>query len=374
MQPVSAKWNTALTTDHGSSVKVNVLYDGLVVAEDIDFEDGAVKVDRGSDVRRSLSLSIADPSKFPVSATDPYAVYGQRIYVEGGLTYLDGSSERVPLGTFVITSVSGNIHTGPIEVEGSGLEILLKRSVWDTAQSTDSWGSIAGFLEYHIEDTIPDVDFIDLSTHGLDPIPSKTWDAQSDKWTALTEAANSIGCEVYCNANGTFVLADIPDPDDFSIPPVWDVTTGDTGVMVSADMELTADEVFNRVVVTGENAEDDKPPVQAEAKIEDPADPLRYSGPFGQVTKAYSSSLIVTANQAAATANAMLAKYRAPNRTVSLATVPNPAIDAGDRIRVDYGSAHPPEIHIVHSFEVPLSATAGGSTISTVGGREDGGD
>lgn len=372
MQTVSAKFLPALATEHGISTKVNVLYGGSVIAEDIDFEDGSVKVDRGSDVRRSLSLSIADPASWPTTDTDTFAVYGQQIYVEAGLTYIDGSTERVPLGQFVITSISGNIHTGPLSVSAAGLEILLKREPWESATSTAGYASAAAFIGFHVPDTVPGAAFVDASTRGTEALATKTWDSGSDKWAALTEVASSVGCELFCDATGTFVLADIPDPEDVSVVPVWDVTTGETGVMVSAEMALTADDVFNRVVVTGENTADNVPPSRGEAKITDPTDPLRWDGPFGRVTKTYSSSLVTSNSNANATAISLLRKYRAPNRTVSLSTVPNPALDASDRIRVNYGPTGPdPEIHIVNSFDIPLSAKSGTFPISTVSGRED---
>ncbi|WP_328546786.1 DUF5047 domain-containing protein [Streptomyces platensis] len=372
MQSVSSKWLPALTTDHGLSTKVNVLYNGSIVAEDIAFSDGSVSVDRGSDVRRSLSISIADPAQFPVNATDKFAVYGQRLYVETGIQYLDGSVERVPAGTFVITSVSGNIHTGPLSITASGLEILLKRALWDSATSTKPYANAAAFLAFHIPDTIPGASFVNASTNGaVTALATKTWDANTDKWSAMREVADSVGCELFCDAAGTFRLVDIPDPLNVAVTPVWDVSTGDYGVMVSATMELTSDGVFNRVVVSGENSADNKPAVKATATITATSDPLYYGGPYGRVTKAYSSSLVTSTAQAQATANALLAKYRAPNRTVTLEAVPNAALDAGDRIRVNYGAAALPEIHVVHSFSIPLSVAGGGFTINTVSGKAD---
>ncbi|WP_333731759.1 DUF5047 domain-containing protein [Streptomyces sp. IBSBF 3010] len=372
MQSVSSKWLPALTTDHGVSTKVNVLYNGAIVAEDIAFVDGSVSVDRGSDVRRSLSLTVDDPAQFPVNATDRFAVYGQRIYVETGIRYLDGSFERVPVGTFVITSVSGNIHTGPLTITASGLEILLKRALWDSATSTKGYANAAAFLAYQIPNVLPGASFVDASTlASTTPLATKTWDANTDTWSAFREVADSVGCELFCDANGTFRLVDIPDPTNVAVTPVWDVSTGDYGVMVSANMELSADGVYNRVIVTGENAADNKPAVKGTATITSTLDPLYYGGPFGKVTKAVSSSLVTTASQAVAMASALLAKYRAPNRRVTLETIPNAALDAGDRIRVNYGAAALPEIHVVHSFSIPLGVGSGGFTISTVSGKAD---
>jgi hypothetical protein len=370
MQSVSEKWIPALTTDHGLSVKVNVLYNGLIIAENIPFADGSIRVDRGSETRRSLSLTIADPSRYPIDPTDEFAVYGQQLYVECGLTYLDGSTERVPVGSFVITNVSGNIHTGPLTVTAAGLEILLRRALWDTATSTGGSGSVSSFVRFHILDTIPGASFVDSSTNGWWPIPSKTWDANSDKWSALSEAAASVGAELFCDAYGTFRLVDVPDPDDVSIQPVWEVSAGQSGVMVSASMSLSAEGVYNRVVVSGENAEERAAPVTAEAMIVDTNDPLYYGGPFGKVSKPFSSSLITNTPQAQGVANSMLRKAKASNRTVALESVPNPALEAGDRIRVVYGDVHLPEIHIVNSFDIPLSVS-GGMAIATVSGKKE---
>ncbi|MCX4547276.1 DUF5047 domain-containing protein [Streptomyces sp. NBC_01500] len=372
MQPVSSKWVPALTTDHGLSTKINVLYKGSIVAEDIAFLDGSISVDRGSEVRRSLALSIADPAQFPVSSTDRFAVYGQRLYVETGVQYLDGSIERVPAGSFVITNISGNIHTGPLSITASGLEILLKRALWESATSTKGFANAAAFLNYQIPAVLPGATFVDSSTLGrTTPLASKTWDANTDTWTTFREVADSVGCELFCDAAGTFRLVDIPDPTNVAVKPVWDVSTGAYGVMVSANMELTADGVYNRVVVTGENSADNKPAVKGTASITSASDPLYFGGPYGKVTKAVSSSLVTTASQAAAMAKALLAKYRAPNRTVALETVPNAALDAGDRIRVNYGAAALPEIHVVHSFSIPLAVGSGSFTINTVSGKAD---
>ncbi|WP_405560680.1 DUF5047 domain-containing protein [Streptomyces sp. NBC_01180] len=370
MQTVSPLWSSALPFAHGLAVQIDVRYNGVTTATDIDFISGSVKVDRGSDVRRSLSLSIADPTAFPLNPTDTYGVYGQMLYVQGGLRYLNGSVEMVPLGQFVIQSVSGNIHTGPLDITASGMEILFKRTEFEAAQSTAGWTSTAAGMAALVGAVSPASGFVDRSTSGAAAIASKTWDAGSDYWAAMTEMASAIGAEIYADANGTFILADVPDVNSATAATVWDVTTGDSGVMISADVTLSGDDVYNRVIASGENTSDDKPPVSASATITDSSDPLRYGGPFGKVTKKYDSALITSTAMATSTATALLRKYRAPNRTVSLDTIPNPALDAGDRIRVVYGRGMDSELHLVQSFEIPLTESSA-STIETISGRTD---
>ena len=370
MQPVSARWAPALAADHGLVTKVNVLYDGEIVAQDIPFVDGSISVDRGSDVRRQLSLSIADPAEFPLSETAKFGVYGQTIYVESGIQYLDGTTELVPCGLFVVTNVSGDIHTGPLSISAVGQEILLKRAVFDTATTTKGFQSAADFIGAQIQYVIPGASFVNASTNGATIPAVKTWDAGQEVWAALTEVATSVGAELFCDANGSFRLVDIPDIE--TAQPVWDVSAGENGVMVGAELTLTADDVFNRVVVSGENMEEDKPPVTASATIS--TGPLRYGGPFGKVTKTYTSSLVTTQAGASDVANALLRKYRAPNRSVTVDTIPNPALEAGDCIRVNYGDTAPvpPELHLVQSFSLPLNVdNSAGFSIQTVSGRDD---
>jgi hypothetical protein len=251
------------------------------------------------------------------------------------------------------------------------MELLLKRKEAEAAKSSGAGLTNSGFISALVAEVLPGTGFVNLSTGGTAVLPTRTWDAGTDYWTMASEVAAAIGAELYCDANGSFVLADVPDISSASTATVWDVTTGDTGVMVSADVDLTSDDVYNRVIATGENTADNAAPVSGTATITDAADPLRYGGPFGKVTKNYSSSLITSNGAAVVAAQAMLRRYRAANRTVTLQTIPNPALDAGDRIRVDYGSGIDPELHLVQSFSVPLSVTGGATTIATISGRTD---
>lgn len=369
MQSVSSKWATALSTAHGMETTVRALYNGTIVDADVSFDDGSVKVDRGSDTRRSLSLSIPDPTNFPFSATDKFGVYGQQLYVESGIRYVDGTSERVPVGTFVITSISGDIHTGPLSVSAAGLEILLKRRVVEAATSTPGFLSAAAFINAKISEAIPGASFVDTSTNGTRALATATWDAGTDYWQIVSDVATAVDAELYADANGTFRLVNVPDIG--TATPVWDVASGDGGVMVSAEMQVSSDDVYNRVVAMGENSADNIPPVRGTATITDTSDPLYYGGPFGKVTRVYSSNLITTTANATSTANTLLRKARQPNRSVSISTVPNAALEAGDCIRAVYGSGVDPELHIVQSFDLPLTAQNGAFNLTTVSGKPE---
>ena len=369
MQPVSQEFLSALSSAHGVATQVDILYGDTVVAEDIPFTDGSVTIDRGSDVRRSLSLVIPDPSVFPHIEADPYAPYGQRIRVRSGIRHLNGTVEMVDVGFFVIESVEGDIHHGPLTIDAPGLESLVRAEPFPSAISTEGTSTVAGFIQTQLTLVDPDFDLADrTSGAGTSGIPLASWDADSDRWAALQKVARSVGCELYVDARGSFILADIPDP--VVAEPVWTVAAGENGVMVSAIRGLTSDGVYNRVIVRGENAAENVPPVSGEAAITDPTDPLRYGGPFGRRTLTYRSELVVDPIQASSTANALLRIYRAPNSTLNLSAVPNPALDVSDVIRVVYANGDPPELHVVQAIELPLSV-GGQFIVETVSGREE---
>lgn len=368
MQAVSANWAPALASAHGLTAKVDVLYDGAVIASDVQIAGGSVKLDGGSDIRSSLSLTIADPSEFPKTPTDRWGVYGQRISVSAGIIYTDGTIERVMLGEFVTVSVGGDIHQGPLQIEAQGKEILLKRAVTEGAVST-SGVSVSGWISSLVDTHAPGESYVNNSTHGGNAVPTKTYDAGTEVLTVINEAATSIGAEFLCNMDGTFELRDITDPA--TAAPVWAVDAGSTGVLVSADIDLTSEDVFNNVVVSGENTEENVAPVTAVWQIQGPTDPLSVDGPFGKVTKRYSSSLITTLPQALETAKRLLHKYRAANRTVSLTAIHNHAIEPGDCIAVRYGGAVPDETHLVRTIDHPLTAAHPTTVIETVSGRDE---
>lgn len=363
MHAVSDSWAPALTSAHGIDVRADIVYGGSAVAEDVLITGGSITVDRGSAVRRTGSITIPEPSAFPFGETDLFSPYGHRAFVRAGLRYTDGSVELVSLGSYVVTAVGGDIHYGPLTVTLAGLEVLVQAAPFDTATSTS--GSAASFISAQLAAVDDDFDFVDDSTDGAELLATRTWDAGADRWAALQEVALSVGAELFCDANGTFRLADIPDPGDPG-PIDWDIASGDAGVMISASRSISADGVYNRVVVRGENAADNVAPVWGAAEIDDPLDPLRFGGPYGRRTLNHSTSLATSAARAEVIARAMLRQRRALNITATLEAVPNFALDAGDTVRAGYAT-QVPELHMVQSFTVPLSVE-GSMSIATITG------
>jgi hypothetical protein len=348
-------------------IQADVFYNGALIASRIPIADGSVTLDRGSKVRRSLSLTVADVSYLPWNPTDPLAVYGQQIVVQSGIR-LNGAVEYVPLGTFRIDEPQGDTLTGPVSLTGKSSESTLQDDPFTTPTSTLGMGGCFDAIKLLIHQTLPNVTIVNSTHDTRNPrVAVATWDAQSDRWDAITQVATAMQAEIYVDAFDRFVVADIPNVLSASV--VWDVAEGEGGTLFTAARQMSRANVFNAVVASGENTATATAPISATARDNDPTSPTRWGGPYGKVTKFYSSSLLDSVGSCEAAANSMLFDAIAPNITTTITASPNPALEAGDCVRVSY--ARRKELFLVQAVTIPLSVDSGSSALTLLSGKAD---
>lgn len=359
----SSRFLPALRESHVPYTQVQLLRtDGVVT--DLPHTDGSVTVDRGSSVRRTCSVTVPDVSLLPMTPTDQLAVYGARLRIRRGIIYGDGTIEAVPLGLFRIDRISGDPALGPVTIDGSGLEAVIADDKFLQPYTTRGATAAVTAITGLIQDSIPGAVVVNWASDAT--IGTRTWDAQSDRWAAVQECATAIGAEVYADADGQFIIAELPDL--LTAPVAWDIDAGETGVLISANRAFSRDGMYNVVVASGENSEDNAPPVTATASDTDPTSPTYVSGPFGRVPKFYSSATLINASLAQGAANKLLRDAIKPNATVSLTSLPNPCLEPGDVLRVTYEDGRR-ELQQVQSFTISLGLDS--ITIETIGGKQD---
>ena len=362
MYPVSDRFLARLAESHRVATRVQLLLtDGRVL--DLEHTGGSVTVDRAQAIRRTCSVTVADPSLIPRTPRDQLATYGARLLVSRGVDYGDGSSELVPLGVFRLDTVDGDVNDGPVTLQGKGLEVVVQDDKLTSPYKAT--GTVVGAATALIQRSIPAADVISSITDT--PIGSRTFDVEADPWAGVQEIAAAAGAEVYADANGSFIISTLPDLT--TATPVWAVEATEGGVYISGRRAMSSDAVCNGVLARGENTTDNAPPVSYLAVDNDPSSPTYWGGPFGRRPLFYSSSTLTTVNACAAAANLKLAAARAPNSTGDFSSLPNPALEPGDVIRV----THPDgtrELHQVASFSVPLDE-GGDFPISTISAKED---
>lgn len=216
-----------------------------------------------------------------------------------------------------------------------------------------------------IQRSIPTAEIISTSIDA--PIGARSWDLAADPWAAVQEIAAVMGAECYCDADGVFRIAELPDPA--TVEPVWTIAAGEGGVYISADRGMSLDGVHNAVLAYGENAESGTAPVSSLVVDGDPDSPTYWGSAFGHRPAFYSSATLITTGQCTAAATLKLRAAQAPNASADISSLPNPALEPGDVIRALYPDGLK-EIHQVASFTVPLEV-GGDFSLHTISAKED---
>lgn len=365
MRPVSDLFLQALAGGHQSFTKVNVHSpDGSLLYGDLPITDGTVTIDRGSDCRYTCSLTVADgnDSLMPFSPTDLLAPYGNRLAIYMGMRYPDGSVESVPVGLYRIEEPTGDVDLGSISISGKGLECIVTddkfTAPYSIVTNTDAAVACTGLLA----DPLPLA--VLAATTAPTPLPTQTWDAGSDRWAAMKDCATAAAAEIFADAVGAWVLR--PIPDVATAAPVWEVAAGT--VLITSTWGLSRDGVYNGVLATGENTSDNTAPVAALVTDDDVTSPTYWGGNFGHSLYSFTSSLLTTTALAAGAARAKLLDLKAPTTTLELTAVPNPALEAGDCIRVINRDGRR-DLHLVQS--IGLSLTDAAMTIKTISRKDE---
>lgn len=362
MYPVTSRFLPRLAESHTPVTEVALFKtDGSVVR--LEHTGGSVPVDRGQAIRRTCTVTSADVSLIPRTPNDQLATYGARLRIARGVTYGDGSQELIPVGVFRLDGVDGDPSDGPVTLTGKSLEACVTDDkFYEPYKAT---GTVVGAATALIQRSLPDADVISLIDDS--PIGARTFDVEADPWAGVQEIVAAAGAECYTNADGVFVIAALPEL--LATPAVWEVAAKEGGVYVQGSRGMSADKVFNGVLARGENTEENVAPVEYLATDNDINSPTYWGGPFGRRPDFYSSSTLTTVNACAQAANLKLIAGKAPNASGDFSSLPNPALECGDVIRV----IHPDgsrELHQVQSFSVPLD-TGGDFPITTIAAKED---
>ncbi|KAA6216382.1 DUF5047 domain-containing protein [Streptomyces filamentosus] len=362
MYPVSDRFLATIAEYHTPVTEVTLYRtDGIV--EQLAHTGGSVAVDRGSSVRRTCSITLADTSLIPRDPAAKLGVYGARVRVTRGVVYTDGTRELVPLGTFRVDEISGDVDEGPVTLQGKGLEAVVSDDKFTAPYRAT--GTAVSAVTALIRRSLPDAP-VDSSAATDAAIGARTWDVEADPWEAAVEVAAAIGCEVYADPDGVFVIA--PLPDLLTATPAWTIAAGEGGAYIKADRTMSADGVYNGVLARGESTETATPPVSSLVVDNDPGSPTYWSGQFGRRPTFYSSSTLITVGACTQAATLLLQSARAPNATADISSLPNPALAPGDVLRVVYPDGTK-ELHQASSFTVPLDVS-GDFTIRTISAKE----
>lgn len=372
MWRVSGKFLDAIR--HSQTKIATVMHLNLVTGQTshLAFEDGAVTVDATSKVRRTLRLTLpASEATWNVLDTP-----GGEITVTQGFRYLDGTTELVPLGVFIVDQDSiGYGPSGQITVAAPDRWVKVQRNRFGLNRSSVktnlAWQEIKRLVEAAFPAPYAFPGWAQLETSGTSPVGSLLWD-DGDREAAILDLCRSNGVEVFFDAQGYGVLRTVPTLTPAS-SPVWLVDAGRSGVMI--DGLRTRDRSTLRNVYIISSTATDVNPSPVEVKNTTDGDPLNVNGPMGYVAEDWSSPSFRSTSQMRSAGLTRLSKSLGFAKQLSLTAVGNPALDAQDVIqallpKIDRNTPRPSELHIIDTVTHPL-APSGTQDIATRSTRPD---
>lgn len=359
MYPVSARYLAAKRTAH-TVIPSAVHVDPFTGAgTSLPIVDGAVTIDSTAKIRRTLALAVPNTQ----ALWDILAVPGGEITVTKATRFIDGVTETVPLGVFIVDQDTIGYGTGDtITLTCPDRWLKVQRGRFGVTRSSVKTNTVAQEITRLMQGAwgggYPFPGWASTTATVGTKVGPLLWD-DGDREKAILDLCTAHSLEVFFDATGLAVLRPVPILTTNSIP-VWTVDAGEGGVQISASRSRDLSTVRNAIVVTSSATDLHLAP--QEVKNVDPADPLSTLGPLGYVPGYFASPVLRTTAQMLAAGKTLLRSKLGVAQQVTLEAAPNDALDAEDVIlvrlpRIDRTTTRPDELHMLDSLTVPLSVT-----------------
>lgn len=285
----------------------------------------------------------------PLAPDSPLAAMGQVLHVQVTVASLV-STDRwdIPLGRFLITQ--WEVGATDIRITGKSLFQRLEDDRLTSPTVPYSGGTLASELRRLVGGHMG-VIVSDALTNR--PCPSMSWG--ESRIDAAYEIADAWPARLREGPDG--VLYVLPPVPAITERPETTLTDGDAGTVIGVTRQGSRAGIFNRIVARGQEQDDAGQP-RFQAIIDQTTGPLRTSGPYGIVTKFFSSPLITSKQAALNSATTMLATSVRQKTTVPVTHTPNPTLTLDTPVElitanID-GAATITQWGIVTSTEIPL--------------------
>jgi hypothetical protein len=345
--PVSDRFLEALKGPHKYKALCTVTVPGGESVE-VEIKGGTLTVDGSSRIRRRISNLelVGDSTVYEVVST-PGAIFA----ITQGIAY-GSSDELVPIFWGEAQSPAQSFGDGSISVTLVDLGNWLARCRFLTPYAPAGGTTRVAAITAVVQGAIPTATVTNLSSDTGTITAGTVW--SESRGDAITNLTQDGGTEAYFRADGSFVIRDIPTT---ATAPVWSASSGAGGVLKSATRTRPTDRLYNTYVVRpGDQAQTW---AQQIAQVTDTANP-RHPDHIGVVPYFYTAPTASTAAVALQIANNGLDRVLGTTESLALSSIANPALEAGDSIRVITPriNTEPAQIfqHFIDSYTMSLSS------------------
>ena len=358
MREASSSFAAAVVDSHVRTTAVESWRGGELLVDSIPVEQGEQTYDDTSPIPGEVSITVPgrewDPTGDP---WHPLAPFGQRLYVSTGIRHYTGEEELLGLGWYLITDADPDPLGRGVRVRAQSLERLLADDRLVTPMAPLAGGTLLSEAYRITRGRVPFEEGVPAGVTDR-AVPADTvW--EGDRLSALSSIAGALPARFRVDDTG---LLRILPPAGTTGTPVLELRTGERGVVAEWSTRVSRDEVYNAVVVTGEDNSAERRPLYATAIDDDPASPTFYGGPYGRRQREYSSPLITTNAAALTAARSVLDDERRKSRTALVTMVPDPRLEPRDWVTLSTPTVS--GLARVSSIRLPLHPAGGPATLT----------
>jgi len=318
--------------------------DGTLLAEDVPVQTGSVSAQLQSRVTRSATFTLS-AEWMPLTSADVFSPHRAIVQISAGVGYPNGDRDLFPVFTGRVYSARLGAD-GEVTFRADDLAADVVVDDFEQPYASQQGASAVAEIRRMISDAYPHAVFGPDDVDDAS-VPRLVWD--DDRGKALDDMASVLEARWYTLGNGSFVVRRLGYD---GITVLGSLTDGPTGTLTSADIEVTADGVYNSVVVLADRLDGDTP-IRAVERNLNAVDPYVYGGDFGKRVLKLRLQTATTPNEAQRAARSQLAAHGALVRQWEMDCVPDYRIEPGDTLDVSWRGLR--DTQIIDSVTYPLN-------------------
>jgi hypothetical protein len=356
MYPASAALKSAILTDHIVVAKAEIWTSDQLLTT-LDVRSGSVVINAKNSVRRTCSVELVtnrtSTNLVPKSDFDYLAPYGNELRLYRGVQFKDGTTEYVPLGVFVMTTVdiSDSNEGVVIQIQGEDRSLLVTRAKWLEPYQMVS-ASLETAISAMLKTRYADI-FVNFPTTNITigQVVLGT-DQDNDPWKDAVQLCEMVGYDLFFDADGVATMRQFPSLDGSVVVKSFSENSGTT--ITALQRSISTKETFNGIVYVVEGTQVTTP-IRVTVWDEDSTSPTYRYGKFGQVPKFVKTNVSITSAAATTAAKNLLNTYIGSQEIIKWDGVVDPTLEAQDVVYVQANGSYVDRLVIIDSITIPMS-------------------
>lgn len=354
--PLSSKFEPFLRSSGPRVLSVDLYYKGNLIRENMAVAAGQITSDVTSDCRRQgqVDIVITGDSDNEID-TVLNAVFDSEVIVKSGLQYSNGAQELIPQGVFMIWNASIDYEQGDVV----SLEIYDRSKYLSQTNLIKMYDASGKTATVAIQELVTMALPVNQTVNFSASLPvivlpgGTTYDGTNLE--AILDLAEMLGAQFYFDVNGNAICSPkaFIDPSTPLSAAVYSADIGEDGNITALGRTIGREGVNNGIGVYGGVSDANTSQAYAEVYDDNPSSKTYWNGPFGKAFRRIDRPELLTNADCLSAARAELNKSIGAAKHSTFQILPNPALEPGDIISVEFPDSST-ELHLIDSIDYDL--------------------